>query len=1124
VLIAGLVWLNGPGVRFLAPRIAAYFLEKSGLQGEFTVEGNLVGGLSISNLKLVGDHDLSSVTIDRFVPSYRWGNLVKGKLDGLMIEGVHAELRLGLKQENAPSRPPLDLKKVVKTLRSLREQVIPLAVRIENLSLRATREGKAVIQLAPSSIRHSPGSADFTIALGAITDVGGRAWPAQESTVSWTVEQISIPRIDPWPGVSVQQLALRLPEGGEPSLVASVHVDDAIFMLTTSPGFTAAKLDLREGKLQVEEVARRLGIEIPAAAVLTSLALEVDEILPNPQAATGTVQLLFEDVRWKDWQASELGVDAALAAREATVAARGGMLGTEISVEAKAPITRADQRFTLGDTKGKFAIADVPRLLRGLSARIPHIDPEAVVPASTLAGNFNLSLAGNQLTVATADLLLKPEDATLATPIAIDARWAPGEPLAGGVSVAGLKATANYEIQSAVYQATLDLDQFTTRSIERWLAIFKVKPLGSGVFSGKWAGKGELRTRQHRGDFSLTQASWSREAAAAISASGGVTYDWPVGFKTQGLRVQMNEQSVALEAGLRNGVLELRNFLWSDGTGELAEGSASLPVPADLAKWRETLAGETRSVQVSLKSRVLSLALLKPWLPALEKLDPRSTGQLDLALTGSYSKPEIHAKLEARDLRSPSEPKLPPADLKIELAGRDGQLTATGEATAADFSPAVMKAAMPFRPTDWAQAPGLLKEEILEARLDLPRLDLSRFSSLVPAAEQVSGIVTGNVVVSGKVGKPEIKGVIDLAGGGILMKSGKIPPLKGVTAAVEFAPDRVVLKSVNASVAGGTLDGDGAVAILGGKLGEIRLRLRGDHLPIVRNDSLILRANADLSLQGTFEKATLSGTVAAVDSIFFRDIEILPLGQPFTGPAAAALPKIDPPKAVAGSIPEPFRSWGLALTARTEDPLIIRGNLARGEISGSVRVGGTMGSPAPNGVFTIQDLTASLPFSTLKVPRGTLRFSPASGFDPVLEIRGSAEPRPYQVTVYAYGSASKPQLVLTSNPPLPENEIMTLLATGTTTSGLEDPATASSRALQLLAEELRRGRFRYGKQLRPLFALADKVDFSLAEPDPYSNDTFSTATLALTDRWFISAGIGAQGDSRTLLVWRVRFR
>ena len=101
---------------------------------------------------------------------------------------------------------------------------------------------------------------------------------------------------------------------------------------------------------------------------------------------------------------------------------------------------------------------------------------------------------------------------------------------------------------------------------------------------------------------------------------------------------------------------------------------------------------------------------------------------------------------------------------------------------------------------------------------------------------------------------------------------------------------------------------------------------------------------------------------------------------------------------------------------------------------------------------------------------------------------------------------------------------MTLLATGTTTSGLEDPQAASSRALQLLLEEIRRGRFRFGKRLRPVLALLDRVDFSLAEADPYSSESYSTATVKLTDRWFVSAGMSATGDTRALAIWRLTFR
>jgi hypothetical protein len=236
------------------------------------------------------------------------------------------------------------------------------------------------------------------------------------------------------------------------------------------------------------------------------------------------------------------------------------------------------------------------------------------------------------------------------------------------------------------------------------------------------------------------------------------------------------------------------------------------------------------------------------------------------------------------------------------------------------------------------------------------------------------------------------------------------------------------------------------------------------------------------------------------------------------------LPKIDAPKARPSSIPEPFRDWALDVQVGTREPLLIRGNFATGEVTGKVRIGGTFGAPAPDGALEIKNFRAALPFSTLSVSSGTATFTPASGFDPMLEIRGTAEPRPYRVTVYAYGRASDPQLVLTSNPPLPENEIMTLLATGTTTTGLEDPQAASSRALQLLVEEMRRGRFRIGRQLRPLLGLLDRVDFSLAEADPYSSDAFSTATLSVTDRWFLSAGMSATGDSRVLAIWRLSFR
>ncbi len=1122
-LVLGLLWLNGPGIRWIAPRAAVHFLEKSGLRGNFKVSGSLTGGLSFSDLKIEGDKELASLTIGRVTPVYRWRGLIKGRLEGLTVDGVHVDLRLGL-TKNDEKKPPLDLRKLVEALRNLRGKIVPVEFDLKNISLTATRDGKPVLSLASSRVSHKSGSGEILLELGAFTEASGREWPARKSAIAWTPDALSIERVDPYPGVSLRDLLVRLPGGGEPSAEAELYLDDAVFVVNFAAGFASARIDLREGKLDVAQTAKRFGFELPAAATLTSLAVELDQILPVPKSATGSVRLLLENIAWQDWKASELGMDATLAGDQGSVTARGVMLGTGFSLDAAAPVTRGESGLMLGDAQGRFNIADVPKLVRELAARVPTLDPKAPIPASQVDGNFKISLLANQPQAASADFVLKPDDEQLASAISLKGLWAKGQPLGADLVLDGLTAAATYQPGPATYQATLALDEFSSSRIDPWLAGVKVKLGGVANLSGKWSGSGELKSSKHRGELDLSQASWSREAAPPVTAIAGIRYDWPASFETHGLRLRMNEQTVALEAAFANNLFQLRHFLWSDDKQELAEGTASLPMPADFSKWRDTLATDARPLAVSIKSRVLSLGLLKEWLPAMEKLDPRSTGQLDLQISGTYSEPVLDAVLEARDLRSPDQPKLPPADLKLVLAGRDERLTLDGSATAPDFPAGVMKASMAFHPAEWAATPGRLQEESVAARVDLPRLDLSRFSSLVPAADRIAGIVTGNIIVSGKLSKPELKGSIDLAGIGIDFKNQRFPAVEGSSAAVEFGLDRITLKSLKTTVAGGTLQGDGSLAITGGKLGDINLRLRGDHLPLVRDDVLILRANADLRLQGPWLRPTLSGSVGVVDSIFYRDIELLPIGSPFVGPQAAALPKIDVPKSEGNSLPEPFRDWVLNVQVGTQEPLLIRGNFATGEVTGKIRIGGTFGEPAPDGVVKIKDFRAALPFSTLSVSSGTATFTPASGFDPILEIRGTAEPRPYRVTVYAYGRASDPQLVLTSNPPLPENEIMTLLATGTTTSGLEDPQAASSRALQLLVEEMRRGRFRLGKRLRPLLGLLDRVDFSLAEADPYSSESFSTATLSISDHWFLSAGMSATGDSRALAVWRLSFR
>ncbi|MEO0017726.1 MAG: hypothetical protein RLZZ522_1009, partial [Verrucomicrobiota bacterium] len=1019
VLLGGAAWLNGPGLRWLAPLVAAHYVERAGAHIKFTLVGSLTGGLTVQDLHLEGYQSLANLTVTRVTPVYRFMEMLHGRIAGLAIDGLYAELRLGKQAPDTEAKKTLDLDKLVATLGFVRERIIPLAIDFKNISLKVTRDGNPVIALAPSGLHHRAGDASFPLELGIITDANGRQWPAQQSLLVWNANDLSVQRIDPMPGVSVRDLVVRLPVRGGPSAEAAIHIGEAVFVASAAPGFAAVSVDLREGLLPGGTLAAAFALEPPVTGALTSLSIHVNDLLPDPMAATGTARILLEDIVAGAWNIPELSLAVELKTADVAVTAQGRMLGSGFSIQAAAPVTRHGGRGTVGDVRGQLHVVEAAQVITGLAEHTSRIDPAVAVPQSTLDGDFSMTWPNWQPGTAEANLILQPADPQVVSPLRMRGRWQRAQPLAAHLELDGVHAKAAYDFAHSSYAADLDFANFTSARIDRWLAIVKADTRGALSLTGKWQGAGEFKAGKHRGSLALGRADWLRAGAPPVSAEGGIDYTWPGDVTTTNLCLHVNQQTVSGDAKLAAGLLELAHLRWLNGATEIAAGSAKLPVPEDFSKWRETLAQDLRPLVIELETKGLSLALLNDWLPAAAQLDARSTGQIHLQVAGTYAAPVVDAVLEASNLRSPAQPKLPPAELKVTLAGRAGRLSVEGKATAADFPAAVMTASLPFRPAAWAQNPALIAAEKLTARLDLARLDLARFAALVPAAGRISGFLTGNVEVTGVVGKPVFMGKLDLTGGSVELPYDHHPAVTGIAAAADLALDCITLKSLQATVAGGTLQGGGTLQIVAGKPGLLDCKLTGSHLPVLRNDSLILRANTDLRLTGTWDHATLAGTVGVVDSLFYRDIELIPIGTPFTTPAAAEMPKIDAPAHPAVAIPQPFRQWNLNVLARTENPFLICGNFATGRVEGQVRLGGTLGAPTPDGEIRLSDFRAALPFSALKVRAGTARFTPATGFDPILELRGTAEPRPYQVNIYVYGRAADPQLVLTSNPPLP---------------------------------------------------------------------------------------------------------
>src|SRR5438876_11788174 len=125
-----------------------------------------------------------------------------------------------------------------------------------------------------------------------------------------------------------------------------------------------------------------------------------------------------------------------------------------------------------------------------------------------------------------------------------------------------------------------------------------------------------------------------------------------------------------------------------------------------------------------------------------------------------------------------------------------------------------------------------------------------------------------------------------------------------------------------------------------------------------------------------------------------------------------------------------MRDWKFELEIKTISPFSSRCNLTNGGPIANLNLGGTGSHPELKGIVKLQNVEATLPFSRLDVTNGFLYFDPSDSFNPRIDLQGRSIIRDYTVRVYVYGDSLAPQAIFTSEPPLPQEEIISLLATG----------------------------------------------------------------------------------------------
>ncbi len=590
--------------------------------------------------------------------------------------------------------------------------------------------------------------------------------------------------------------------------------------------------------------------------------------------------------------------------------------------------------------------------------------------------------------------------------------------------------------------------------------------------------------------------------------------------------VSSNGVELRAVIGLKDALARIDHLSIKDGPTELLAGYAQVPLDLQKLSAPGGPIPDVDKIDVNIASKPLAIATLFTLLDKTKPAPALGTVELGVTARGSLSNLVALVKVQARQLRGPDFPTIRPADADLSLSLHDKRLDLDTSVRQPQLQPLTIKGGLPLDLNAVLASKEVDPNSPVNLAVSLPRSSLNFLGGATKAIRFVEGTVAADLKVAGTVGKPEFSGALELNIPAARAENITVPAVRDFRARLAFTPKQLRFEQFSGEIGGGKLNVAGQVDFV--KLTEpmLGLAITARDVLAVRDDNVTARVNADVRITGPLAAAEVAGRVGITKSRYLKDIDIVPInfpGKPAPAPPAPA--EADPS---IGINTPPLNNWKFDVAIKTDDPFFVRGNLANGRAAVDLHLRGTGATPLLDGNVNVENLVATLPFSRLEISNGNVAFTPDQPLNPVLDLTGTSTIRNYLVTVYVTGRAKDPKVVFSSEPPLAQEQIVSLLATGATTDELSGSAEGlAGKATLLVLEDVYRRTFKKknaSADAEPRSTLADRLNFDVGNVDPATGKQEVSTQYKISDKVQFQGDFGIEGDLRGRVKYLVRFR
>jgi translocation and assembly module TamB len=282
-----------------------------------------------------------------------------------------------------------------------------------------------------------------------------------------------------------------------------------------------------------------------------------------------------------------------------------------------------------------------------------------------------------------------------------------------------------------------------------------------------------------------------------------------------------------------------------------------------------------------------------------------------------------------------------------------------------------------------------------------------------------SGTTTFRVEAHGPMKNPGLQGQVDFQNGSLSLED--IPNgLSQLHGTLEFNQNRLEVKSLTAMSGGGLLSVAGFLAYENGLYADLSVIGKGIRIRYPPGVSSL--ADATLRLQGSQNNLLLNGNVLITRFSVSPDLDVAALTT-----QANAIQTIAPPDA-------PSNHIRLDVHVASSPQLNFQNAYAKLAGNVDLRLRGTLASPSLLGRVSITEGSATLAGTRYDLQRGDIFFTNPVRIEPSIDLNATARVEDYDITLGLHGTLQNPAVTWRSDPPLPEADVVALLALGRTGS------------------------------------------------------------------------------------------